>query len=84
MMQGAAQALVDWYAAAYGPRRARRYLGGCERRGLRVPPVPERRRGAVVIAVAAVLAIALAATGYVGVQAAGQLSTRTEVHHEQR
>lgn len=42
-LQAAAQALVDWYAATYGPVRARRYLGAsCQKRGLTLPEVPPR------------------------------------------
>lgn len=39
-MQAAAQELVDWYAATYGPARARCYLGTCEKHGLALPPSP--------------------------------------------
>lgn len=87
-MQDVAQGLVDWYAATYGPARARRYLGSCARHGLALPPsppaAPARWKGRLVVAALllslAVLgsSLALSTSGLVPRQ------SHIEVKHESR
>ncbi|MFN7974789.1 MAG: hypothetical protein U0166_20970 [Acidobacteriota bacterium] len=86
-MQAAAQDLVDWYAATYGPNRARRYLGACARHGLALPPCPPASpwRWKAGLAIAALL-LALGAAGALGLSTSSLVSRQShiEVQHESR
>lgn len=70
-----AQGLVDLYATTYGPRRARRYLGSCERQGLVIPEVPQRPAPAGRSMLAVALAMVLFVTG---IASCGALQTISE------
>ena len=84
--QQSAQALVDWYASTYGEKRARRYLGRCERLGLSLPAPAERRRsGWGLVALVAALLLALAAweqLGHIATRSLAPHHTHSEVNHE--
>lgn len=86
-LQAAAQSMVDWYAAAYGPRRARRYLGACARHGLRLPADPGQGRSRWLLAGGVALLLLVVVTCGLG-DVAGKLALpgaeRTEVAHERR
>ena len=84
--QSLAQALVDWYASTYGVKRARRYLGRCERLGLSLPARSESKRsswGYITLLVA--LLLALAAWGqldHISKYALAPHQSHKEVNHE--
>lgn len=86
-LQDAAQAMVDWYSASYGPRRARRYLGACERRGLRLPEAAGRGKASrpLVIGIAlALLVLGSLGLGEMARTVAPGRAARQEVLHEHR